>query len=183
MALIAAKRKRPRVTPPWTGTAFLVEALVLLAFLVAMLALFMALFAGAAERGRQADQLTQAVSLAQNAAERFAADPADAAPLYAQSGLVAQVKAQSEEQAGGTLWHAVITVREAAENSADRTEDAGANPDGNATGNNSGAPSDASGSGAGADAGPDANAETIIYQLETSRYVSAAASLEGGVTS
>lgn len=180
MALIAAKRKRPRVTPPWTGTAFLVEALVLLAFLVAMLALFMALFADAAERERQADQLTQAVSLAQNAAERFATDPAKAAPLYAQDGLVVQMKTQPEEQVGGMLWHAVITVRESAENSADQTEGTDANPDGSATGGSSGAPSDANGAGADADTGADVG--IIVYQLETSRYISAAASSEGGVT-
>lgn len=59
----------------WHGTAFVVEALVLLVFLAFTLAVFMQLFGAAHNRGLEERQLTQAVLLASNAAEEFAAAP------------------------------------------------------------------------------------------------------------
>ena len=59
----------------WTGTAFMVEVLVLLFFLVASLAVFTQLFAYSTNEAKQAQRITQATELAQNAAEEFSADP------------------------------------------------------------------------------------------------------------
>lgn len=60
---------------PWHGAAFIMESLVLLVFLVASLAVIMQLMGGAHERGTDADELSNAVVLASNDAEAFAADP------------------------------------------------------------------------------------------------------------
>lgn len=59
----------------WPGAAFVVEALILLVFLAACLAVFMQLFGDANETGRQNVRLERAVEAASNRAERFAADP------------------------------------------------------------------------------------------------------------
>lgn len=62
---------------PWHGSAFIVEALLLLVFLVASLAVIMQVIGGAHERGSEADHLSNAVVLASNDAEKFAAGPAE----------------------------------------------------------------------------------------------------------
>ncbi len=62
---------------PWHGAAFIVEALVLLAFLVAALAVVIPLMVTAHERGTEAQQLSCAIILASNDAETFAAYPED----------------------------------------------------------------------------------------------------------
>ena len=59
----------------WHGAAFIVEALVLLVFLIASLAVIMQVIAGAHERSIEADRLSNAIILASNDAEAFAADP------------------------------------------------------------------------------------------------------------
>ena len=111
----AARTER---APLWHGTAFLVEALVLLAFLTAALAVFAQLFASARTEAARGAELSEAVAIAQNAAERFAAaaDPAalDGATTATgpQTGnayyLVIDV--EPTEQAAGTLWTATIYV-------------------------------------------------------------------------
>lgn len=73
----------------WHGTALLVEALVLLAFLVASLALFMQVFAQARGMGADGSQLAQAVAMASNLAEEFAADPATEPDPLERDGLTA----------------------------------------------------------------------------------------------
>lgn len=109
----------------WHGTAFAVEALVLLAFLAFALAMFMQLFGAAHNRGVEERQLTQAVLLASNAAEEFAAMPlagtqseafdgdGDALGAAADAGegeyLVTR-EVVPEPTEGGTLYHASIAV-------------------------------------------------------------------------
>lgn len=73
----------------WHGTALLVEALVLLAFLVASLALFMHVFAQARGMGAEGSQLAQAVAMASDLAEEFAADPAAEPEPLERDGLTA----------------------------------------------------------------------------------------------
>lgn len=73
----------------WHGTALLVEALVLLAFLVASLALFMQVFAQARGMGAEGSELAQAVAMASNLAEEFAADPATEPEPLERDGLTA----------------------------------------------------------------------------------------------
>ena len=58
------------------NTAFLIEALVLMAVLIASMAVFTQLFTHSAVAAHQAEELTRATLLAQNAAEEFSSDPA-----------------------------------------------------------------------------------------------------------
>lgn len=105
-------------SPLWHGTAFFVEALVLLAFLLAAGALFTQLFAAAQGAGAEGAALSEAVLMAQNAAEELAAadDPASLAgsrPLTgSQTGdaYTLAVEVEGEPHRTGTLWHAHISV-------------------------------------------------------------------------
>lgn len=130
--------------PLWHGAAFLVEALVLLAFLAASLAVLFSLFASARTEADRAARLSEAVAIAQNAAEgiaagdTFSADtaPATQAVIGAQTGTTYELAIELEPRTtgAGTLWHATITV------------------------------CDANASASGADAEP-------LYTLETARYL------------
>ena len=71
----ARRRRGAADRAVWPGAAFVVEALILLVFLAACLAVFMQLFGDANETGRQNVRLERAVEAASNRAERFAADP------------------------------------------------------------------------------------------------------------
>lgn len=109
--------------PLWHGAAFLVEALVLLAFLAASLAVLFSLFASARTEADRAARLSEAVAIAQNAAEGIAAADtfsADAVPATqvvtgAQTGSTYELAIELEPRAtgAGTLWHATITVCDA----------------------------------------------------------------------
>ena len=120
--LLAARRSEDTA---WHGTAFIVEALLLLAFLAFSLAVFMQLFGSAHARSVEERQLTQAVRLASNEAERFAADPQAGygAALYDAEGnavatggseqadtFVVERETASEQMPGGTLYRASIIV-------------------------------------------------------------------------
>ena len=59
----------------WPGAAFVVEALLLLVFLAGSLAVLMELNADADAAGQQSADLMEAMTLASNAAEEFAANP------------------------------------------------------------------------------------------------------------
>ncbi|WP_080799635.1 hypothetical protein [Arabiibacter massiliensis] len=108
-SLLAARR---RADTAWHGTAFVVEALVLLLFLAFALAMFMQLFGAAHARGVEERALTQAVLLATNSAEEFAAAPAEGAQTAeGEDGLVVEREVTGEKMAGGTLYEAIITVR------------------------------------------------------------------------
>lgn len=149
--------------PLWHGAAFLVEALVLLAFLAASLAVLFSLFASARTEADRAARLSEAVAIAQNAVEGIAAADtfsADAAPatqtvIGAQTGTTYELAIELEPQVtgAGTLWHATITVCNAdAVHSA--TGSAGAER------------------AAGTDPATGAGAEPL-YTLETARYLPA----------
>ena len=98
----AARRDGGRAS--WRGTALLVEALVLLAFLVASLALFMQAFAQARGMGADGSELAQAVAMASNLAEEFAADPAAEPEPLEREGLTAscEVATVAADGADGT---------------------------------------------------------------------------------
>lgn len=105
-------------SPLWHGTAFFVEALVLLTFLLAAGALFTQLFAAARHTAAEGTALAEAVLMAQNAAEELAAadDPASLAgsrPLIGdQTGdaYTLAVEVEGEPRRTGTLWRAHIAV-------------------------------------------------------------------------
>ena len=107
------------------NTAFLVEALVLMAVLIASMAVFTLLFTHSAVAAHQAKNLTRATLLAQNAAEEFSSDPAavaagktvgqgvaagDVPAVDDSDGLTVSCNVDSDVQGRGTLYTARITV-------------------------------------------------------------------------
>lgn len=97
----------------WAGTAFLIEAMLLVIFLMMSLTVFVRLFGVSLQRARQAEDLAQAVSMATNMAERFAAHPDEGAwdERGGESGsLRATCVVVEEPRAGGVLYHATIDV-------------------------------------------------------------------------
>lgn len=121
-------RSHARDDRPWHGAALVVEALVLLAFIVASLAIITQLLAGAHQRAADAAELSNAAILAANDAEAFAANPAESSQrkFYRDdaSGLMpAELQGENENDlyevertvsrersADGFLLHAHITV-------------------------------------------------------------------------
>lgn len=101
---------------PWHGAAFIVESLVLLVFLVGSLAVLMQVMGDAHERSTDADRLSNAVILASNDAEAFAADPlsGDQVTVFAlvDETLVADPGQSSENS---DRYIVTRTVRESAE--------------------------------------------------------------------
>ena len=97
------------------NTAFLIEALVLMAVLIASMAVFTQLFTHSAVAAHQAEDLTRATLLAQNAAEEFSSDPAAVAAgktvgQGVAAGNVSAGDVDSDAQGRGTLYTAHITV-------------------------------------------------------------------------
>ena len=97
------------------NTAFLIEALVLMAVLIASMAVFTQLFTHSAVAAHQAEDLTRATLLAQNAAEDFSSDPAAVAAgnvsaVDGSDGLTVSCDVDSDAQGRGTLYTAHITV-------------------------------------------------------------------------
>ena len=109
--------KRDRA--PLANTAFLVESLVLLFFLVAALAVFTQIFASSASNSADASRLSAACEVAENAAEEFSANPQAVADGQAVGAGVAatgasgfSVNCDVSQQAyeSGTLYTAHISV-------------------------------------------------------------------------
>ena len=120
MSIDLANHQRSRPGRPlWSGTAFLVEALLLLVFLAASLAVFAQLFAMAADKTAESDRLSRAVAAADNAAEQFAANPHAVSAVKEVDDLVVVCDVVDEPHDGGTLHKATITVYE--RNTADST--------------------------------------------------------------
>lgn len=164
------RRRASHVKSSWHGKAFLVEALVLLAFLVMSLAVLLTLFVNARLESAGGERLAQAVHLAQNAAEEFAANPTDAEALaIVQDGLAVSAQLTYEPHESGTLVRAVIAV---AEQSGEADAAAGADAAGDGAGAGDGADA---GAGADAEGSPAADAAGAaaepLYTLETARYV------------
>ena len=101
-----------------SGTAFLVESLVLLFFLAATLAIF----ASSLESSANASRLSAATEVAQNAAEEFSANPQAVTNGQVIGAGMAKNGTESfdvdctvtaEKQGGGTLYTANIVVSDA----------------------------------------------------------------------
>ena len=97
---MGVNRARAGGSAPWRGTAFLVEACVLLAFVVAAVAVFAALFLGAAREGERAERLTRAVVAARDAAERFVANGEDGS--WEAGELRVRVDVTEDDEMAGT---------------------------------------------------------------------------------
>lgn len=104
-----------------SNTAFLVESIVLLFFLVASLAIFTQMFGSSINNSFKASQLSSATEIAQSAAEEFCANPEAVAqdqPIGA--GIAASgtnrfnvaCNIQEQQQSSGILYQATITVLE-----------------------------------------------------------------------
>ena len=110
MSFNLTSRRHRFERPAWSGTAFLVEALVLLVFLAACVAVFVQLYTHAASQASESRELSHAVAAATDVAERFAADPTSVAETTQADGLVVTC-ARTEDNAGsGTLYKATISV-------------------------------------------------------------------------
>ena len=100
----------------WSSTAFLVESLVLLFFLIACLAVFTQMFAHSWRASSDASRLSAACVVAQNAAEEFEANPQtahnDTIDVSAASGTNFHVSRtiESEATATGTMYTVHIAV-------------------------------------------------------------------------
>lgn len=126
----AVSRGAARAVFPRRSAAFLVEMVVLVAFLAASAAVLTGVFGGAAALGERSDQLSVALTLAstgaENGAESFAADPTAPSPettYYEQrEGSLVQVEQAGEDAfavtrtvsaqpaEAGVLYRAVIVV-------------------------------------------------------------------------
>lgn len=92
------------------GSAFLVEALVVLCFLMIALAVFVQLFSKAQVQGLGANQLSRAVFVATNYAEEFSADPTGVEAQKVEDDLTATCSVEQNKRDGGTLYEATIEV-------------------------------------------------------------------------
>lgn len=107
-----------RGSTSWTGTAFMVETLVLLFFLIASLAVFTQLFAYSANEAKQANRITEATAIAQNAAEEFSVNPQAVAAgrpvglgaAQGAEGYTVTCTVKDAPQATGTYYAAHISV-------------------------------------------------------------------------
>lgn len=106
----AVARRRAADARGKRGLAFVVEALVLLAFLAAFMAVIMQLLGGASVRGTAAAELDRAVVLATNVAEHFAADPSSIPDELQDRGYTVHSTVTSDPRPGGTLYSLDSTV-------------------------------------------------------------------------
>lgn len=101
--------RRPLRRSNRRGTAFLLEALIVLAFLMGSFAVFVRLFASAQLEAVDARRLSEAVLAATNRAEEFSADPHDdSETLVGEMRVTCDVT--GEQRGSGVLWHATIRV-------------------------------------------------------------------------
>lgn len=106
---MAAARK-PNAKPPWKGAAFVVEAMLLLLFLVAALALFTRLFALSVAQSAESHELTMAVAAASDVAERFAADPGSVPESSVEGEVTVTCDVTDETRSQGVYHKAEIRV-------------------------------------------------------------------------
>jgi hypothetical protein len=94
----------------WSGTAFLVEALLLLALLLATLAVFVGLLSRAITTNTKQELLDRAVMIASNSAEEFSASPATYACPPQIDGLDVACDITPTHMEAGTLYEATFSL-------------------------------------------------------------------------
>lgn len=95
----------------WHGMGFLIESMVLLAFVALAIAVFFRLFAYAKTTSTSNIALSQAVVYASNTAELFSSDPQSMEGYAkAEEGYYVTCNVTSENTESGTMYHANITV-------------------------------------------------------------------------
>lgn len=101
--------KRSRLTSKVRST-FMVEALLLLACVIILLAVTVVLFAFASENATKAQRIQESADIAQNAAEQFAADPAQMPVALDVDNYRVRCDIDEEETESGLLYNANIIV-------------------------------------------------------------------------
>lgn len=117
-----AKGRRASLGSSWHGTAFLIEALLLLALLTGCVAVFMQLFAQANAMGTESASLSGAVQIASNEAETFAADPHTwgvGETSEDVDGYTVTRTVEAQDASHGTLYVATILVEAANDSSSE----------------------------------------------------------------
>ena len=107
---LMSKGDRRLTQPSWTNMTFIVEAMLLLVFLVASLAVFMQLFSAALQRSAESRELTDAVAAASTVAEQFAAYPEEAPEVSRAKNLTVTCKVKHETRENGRMYYADIAV-------------------------------------------------------------------------
>lgn len=107
---LPTKRTSVVARPRWSGAAFLVEAMLLLVFIMASLAVFTQLFAASAERANESRSLTDAVAVATATAEHFCADPLGVESEFIEGDQRVICQVTPERRAGGVIYYATISV-------------------------------------------------------------------------
>lgn len=107
---LPTQRKSVAPRTRWSGAAFLVEAMLLLVFVMASLAVFTQMFAASSERANQSGALTDAVAVASTTAEQFSADPTGVAPEATVGDMRVLCQVTPESRPGGTMYRAAISV-------------------------------------------------------------------------
>lgn len=93
-----------------TRSTFIIEALLILICLMIVLAVVMATFGFSWQQGVQNSRTQQAMSLAQNTAERFAADPYSVQAIQETDHYIVRCEMQPERQSAGEMVYATISV-------------------------------------------------------------------------
>lgn len=108
----ATRLRRPdeRERRSWHGAAFIVEALVLMVFLIASVTVTVQVMSASHEHGAQAAELSAAIVLASNDAEAFAADPLSGDVATTEDGYTLTRTVDRETTEAGTLYRAHIVV-------------------------------------------------------------------------
>ena len=94
----------------WSGAAFLIEAMLLLVFVMASLAVLTQMFATASDHANRSRDLTDAVAATSTVAERFAADPSAVPEKQLVGTMYVTCLVSAEHRAGGTLYNADISA-------------------------------------------------------------------------
>ena len=103
-------RAAARERQPWHGVAFFVEAIILMVFLVATMAVFTNLLVSSQVRGADTSVLTNAIVVTENEAEAFAAHPEAGTTTVKQGNLTITRTVEAVEGEGGTLYRAELVT-------------------------------------------------------------------------
>lgn len=93
------------------NVSFLLEAMIVLAFFIACMSIFVQLLSNSQLRARSAAITSEAVMAASNRAEEFCANPKGAEGTVQEGDLIIECVVDATPHKAGTLYNATITVR------------------------------------------------------------------------
>lgn len=106
-------RATTRQRRTWHSMAFFVEAIILMIFLVATMAVFTNLLMGSQVRSAETRQLTNAIVATSNEAEAFAINPHEGTTVTSGDGFTITCTAEATPGKGGTLYSAQLITTNA----------------------------------------------------------------------